>query len=668
MKKKAPQPVSKTKQITPIADEASIQLSPDAIWALVLFAFSVLLYVNTVGNLYALDDVAVIEKNRFVQQGFAGIPSILSTFYWQGFWDLNTGLYRPLSLIMFAIEWQLFPGKPFIGHLVNVLLFAGAVVLLFKLLQRLFANASSLLPVIATILFAAHPIHTEVVANIKSRDELLAMFMLMAGSIYLLKYLESKRVLDISISVAAYFLALLSKESSIAFIAIFGLLIYYKEQLNLKRLAITLAPFAVIAVLFFALHQWVVTSGPAHVGYTYRDNTLLSTDSFAERIATSIMIMGKYLWLMLWPRQLSYDYSFHQIPVVGFADWRVWLSIAAYAILIGLGIQGLRKKNALGFGIAFFVITILITSNLFFVIGATMGERFLFIPSAGLCIAAAYGIISYLSRNEKSPLQAPIQTIRAHVLLFTIVLSIATVYSFKTITRNVDWRDSVALFLKDIEAAPNSYNVQYNYGTAMLLHIYEQETDSARKAQALGLSMEALQKAVSIDTLGTAAYINLSSALFKAKRYKEAMANIRTAMRLEPGNISIYPSAGIYAYRANETDSAIAYFNRAISNNFITEDNHRYLGTIYFERRNYELAIENYNKALSINPGNIETIVNAANTYAIIKNYTQAAAYFKRAMAIAPANASLRNSLLQVYNEAGHKDSVAIYQDIFARN
>ena len=83
----------------------------------ILGAIAFLLFANTLGHEYALDDVAVITRNKFVQKGIAGWPDIFSSFYWQGFWDLNTGLYRPLSLAMFALEWQLAPNSTFLFHL-----------------------------------------------------------------------------------------------------------------------------------------------------------------------------------------------------------------------------------------------------------------------------------------------------------------------------------------------------------------------------------------------------------------------------------------------------------------------------------------------------------------------------------------------------------------------
>lgn len=667
MKKNTPHQVNKPQPISPAPVETGNSFSPQSAWMLLLFIFTVLLYINTIGHGYVLDDVAVIEQNKFVQQGISGIPSILTTFYWQGYWELNTGLYRPLSLIMFAFEQEFMPGNPLVGHFVNILLFAACVVLLFKLLLRLFGSQYVLIPVLTALLFGAHPIHTEVVANIKSRDELLAMFLLMAGSIFLLKYLDGKKALHLLVAVAAYILSLFAKESSLAFIAVFALLIYYKGHYNLKQAALTLAPFAVAAVVYLALHQLVLYYAPANVGFTYRDNSLLASSSYLPRLATAILMMGKYLWLMLWPHPLRYDYSFQHIPIVGFADWRVLASIASYAVLAWAGFKGLKTKSALGFGIAFFAITIVITSNLFFTIGATMAERFLFTPSVGLCLAAAYLLSKYLNKSGTTTLKAPLQMMKANLFVFAVVLSITAAYGFTTVNRNTDWRDNDTLFIQDATTTPNSYNVQYNYGTALLLHGYEQEQEVKRKAELLDKSIEVLQRAVSIDTLGKAAYINLASALFKARRYNESLVAINTAIRIDSFDVKLYYFAGLYAYRAQKPNVAITNLNKAISKGVVGEDVYRYLGVAYFDVKDYPSAIASYNRALAYNNKNVETLLNAANTYAISSQYDTAAVYFKQALALAPTNVAIQNGILQLYTTTSQTDSIALYTQLFGR-
>ncbi|MFA4852260.1 MAG: hypothetical protein WC599_07050, partial [Bacteroidales bacterium] len=164
-----------------------------------LFGFALLLYANSLFNQYALDDRLMITENQFTKKGFNGIGDILSTDSFVGFFGKQKNLvaggrYRPLSHITFAIEYALFGFNPFIGHLINILLYAFSCLLVYKALLKLFPSGNKhwylTIPFIATMLFIAHPIHTEVVANIKGRDEILSLLGSFGALYFILKYIE----------------------------------------------------------------------------------------------------------------------------------------------------------------------------------------------------------------------------------------------------------------------------------------------------------------------------------------------------------------------------------------------------------------------------------------------------------------------------------------------
>src|SRR6185312_350644 len=142
---------------------------------IVLGVLTFALYANTLGASFALDDLNVIQQNTFTHLGLAGIPKMLTSFYWAGYWNYNTGLYRPLSLIGFAIQWQFFKDAAGWYHAVSVLLYVTTILLLFGTLRTLLSKHSPALAFVVSLIFAAHPAHTEVVANIKSQDELLCL-------------------------------------------------------------------------------------------------------------------------------------------------------------------------------------------------------------------------------------------------------------------------------------------------------------------------------------------------------------------------------------------------------------------------------------------------------------------------------------------------------------
>jgi len=131
------------------------------------------LYVNTVGHDYALDDYSIILENTVTRQGVSALPEIFSTPYRYGYYSGQGELYRPIPKAMFAIEWDFFPDNPTPGHIINILLYCLTAGFLFRLLLKLSKN-NIYFSFFTTVLFIAQPLHTEVIANIKSRDEILS--------------------------------------------------------------------------------------------------------------------------------------------------------------------------------------------------------------------------------------------------------------------------------------------------------------------------------------------------------------------------------------------------------------------------------------------------------------------------------------------------------------
>ena len=178
-------------------------------YAIVCFFFAFLLYANTLNHSYVLDDGGLISDNWVVTKGVQGIPIILKTTYWYGS-NIVLNTYRPLTLVMFAIEWQLSPNNPFLGHFINVLFYAISCLLLFIVLKKYLSSVHIVIPLAITLLFAAHPIHTEVVANIKSRDEIMSFFFLMLTLLSLHHWFTKRKWWSLLLSLLLYFLAFLA--------------------------------------------------------------------------------------------------------------------------------------------------------------------------------------------------------------------------------------------------------------------------------------------------------------------------------------------------------------------------------------------------------------------------------------------------------------------------
>jgi protein O-mannosyl-transferase len=237
-RKKTSQPVHKK-------PELKIRLSASQLQYLSIMILSLLIYINTLFFSYALDDGLFIMDNKITQKGFAGIKEILTTDALYGVYGdqvkvlLPGGRYRPLSQVMFAIEYQLFGLNPFIGHFFNLILYSLLCLLLFKVLQIIFEKYENKkwylsLPFIAALLFTCHPLHTEVVANIKGRDEILSLLFSLGTLFFVLRYIRKEKLLLLVYAFISFSLALLSKENAITFLALIPLTVFFYQKEVLK--------------------------------------------------------------------------------------------------------------------------------------------------------------------------------------------------------------------------------------------------------------------------------------------------------------------------------------------------------------------------------------------------------------------------------------------------
>ena len=272
---------------------------------IILFILSCLIYANTIPNGYTIDDGIVITENNFTKKGFDGIKDLMTHDAFEGWLGekgstlIQGGRYRPLSLVTFAVEYQFWGMRPAYSHAINVLLFALTCILIFYLLNLLAGKQSSqpfylTWPFIAALLYTVHPIHTEAVANIKGRDEIMAMLLSVTALIFSIRYIKSNKISQLLISVFIYCLALLSKENAITFLAIAPLTYYIFTDANKKQYIIGTAAFLVPAILFIVIRNQYAPSGVLQESTEILNNpfTLATTN---ERYATIFMTWLSYI-------------------------------------------------------------------------------------------------------------------------------------------------------------------------------------------------------------------------------------------------------------------------------------------------------------------------------------------------------------------------------------
>ena len=551
-----------------------------------IFAFSFLLYANTLGHGYALDDDVVFLKNSLVQQGFAGIKDIFTHSFIFGFTGHNDQSYRPIVQVVYVFEKAFFGNNPSIQHFINVLLFSLSCLLLYKLLNRIFNKVDSFVPFVATILFAAHPIHTEVVANIKGLDEILNFIFLLFSLSYLITHFEKKNTIDLILSGVYFFLALLSKETAVTFLALIPLTIFFFTNTPLQSIVNKTFFFVGIFVIYFLIRRSVLDVVTFEEHMSVMNNSLAAATSFSDRIATAVFILGKYVLLLFFPHPLSWDYSFNAIPIVAFSSIKVIITVILLAAMGVYALIEIKKKNIFSYCILFFFITMSVVSNIFIMIGATLGERFLFIPSVAFCIAIAI----FLKRFNKT--------------IFTgVVAVILILFSLKTFSRNKDWKDNYSLFASGAESTPNSSRAQSALGSAYRNQA-EQETNPSIRSSLYGKAISQYKKAVEILPEDTEALYNMGVCYFSLGDSKNALLVYDQTLKISPGYSSAANNAGVIYFQQKEYETAKKYFLQAIQYSPNNADALGNMGAINHNTGNWKEAIEYYKKALQLNPGN----------------------------------------------------------------
>jgi preprotein translocase subunit SecG len=276
-------------------------------WPALLFFLCVFIYANTINHKYAYDDKTNIYSNTVVQKGIAGLPEIVSKGSLYG-WDKSNFLqYRPVLLITFAIEKSVFGQNPTSGHLINILLYGILCVFIFRFLLDVLSAYPSYVSALITLLFIVHPLHTEVVANIKSRDEILSMLFGILSLILFLKFSRLKKSKHLLSSLLCYFLSFHSKESGYLFLAIFPVVMYFFTPLNLKTIVKNTLPYLLVASIGIAIRLLVLDSLFFGENLSIHENSLIAAKTTAELFATRFTIVLHALKLLFFPFSLSCD-------------------------------------------------------------------------------------------------------------------------------------------------------------------------------------------------------------------------------------------------------------------------------------------------------------------------------------------------------------------------
>ncbi len=464
--------------------------------ALIIFFLGTGLYLSTITFEYVLDDKIVFTENSFVKEGFGGTWNILSKDSFYGYFNeqknlVAGGRYRPLSIVSFAWEYGIFGQKKGVSHFINALFYGLSCLLIFRVLALLFyehekrANWYFSIPFIAAILFALHPVHTEVVANVKGRDEIMALIGAMSAIYFSYRYLQKGTIINLVLSALCFFLGALSKENTLTFILIIPFTLWYFSKAPMKKIAIAFLPILLTTIGYLVMRYSIIGPGSTKEVNDLMNNPFVGMNT-SERFATIFYTLWEYLRLSIFPHPLTHDYYPYHIPKSTFSDPIPILSLITYVGMGIVGVLGFIKKSVPSYCIWFYLFTLFITSNILFPIGTFMNERFIYMSSLGFCIFLAWLLGYYLPQKTKS--------IIPKILLGIICLG----FGIKTLLRVPDWKDRNSLNRSAIKVSPNSARANLFMGTAIFETQYLKSEDREEKQLLLKQVAMHIDKAIEI--------------------------------------------------------------------------------------------------------------------------------------------------------------------------
>jgi protein O-mannosyl-transferase len=662
------------------------------VWGIVVFAIAFVLYSNTIGHDYALDDSGAILENRFVQAGFHGIPDLLKVDFWH-FSNVHLGYYRPLSLITFAIEYHFTPNNPHVSHFINVFIFSLSGFLLFVVLSKFFNQYNYWFALLVSLLFVAHPIHTEIVANIKGRDELLSYCNTLVMFWLALLYFDSSKKLWLILSLVFCYLAMLSKETALTGVLLLPLILFYYKDYSIGNSIIKSFPFVLAAVLFFIQKKTLLgtLSGIIPddiVNYPYREGSI--------KLPTTFLLFGFCIRLLLLPHPLRYDYSYNHIPAVHITNFWALFGLALFAAGAYYAYREAMKKNTWGFALALFYITLIPSLTFTILRGGIFAERFLFFPSLGFCIALVYAIGLLFKSSLYENVESISSYIKSNTKLIGLLSLVFLLYSFKTIKRNKAWKDNFTLFSTDIKTGENSAQNQRHYGN-QYINMAREATDSTKKIEYANTGVAAMKNSLRIHPKFGESYFQIGLVYHTVINNNDsAIYYYNKAIETAPGYSPSYYNLGVLYQNIGRNNVASFYYNEAIrynpqnaeakvardnlmnatglnvqvnplTNSFdlnaSTKDAKYYYnaGNYYAGQGDYKNAAEQFTKAIEMDANSENAYINLANCYGMLKDYDKCIAVASKLLERNPNNLSVLDNLAVTYKLMGNDEKSKEY-------
>jgi len=636
---------------------------PNKYVLIILTVFAFILYGKSLFNQYALDDELVVYNNKTIDKGFKALPEIFTSFY--SHTDKMQYGYRPIVQATFAIEHGFFGQNPFVSHLINLLLYLVIAYILFLLLKKIFRNYNFLFLLITTLLFMAHPVHTEVVCSLKNRDELLSFLGGIAAVFLVLEYAENKKWSYLIAANLCLWLGFFSKLSALTFLGIIPLSLFFFTDITHKRNLIISSITAFSLLLLFYLSRVMLPE--AIQPFSITENPLFIENSFLTRFSMGMSSLLFYLKILFFPHPLLFFYGYNIIPVSGLNSMEIWVSFIIHLALTVLAVFKLREKHLISYAILFYFISISMFTNIATPVAGIVGERFAFAASLGFCLMIVFIIFTITQTQIKNTDVTPVSYSKISII-FSVVLLL---YSIKTISRNSAWQNHKTLFTTDI-----SYLSQSAKANSLLAGTLFKEAiddlaisrNAVKNKAKVDSAFFYYQQSVNIYPKYSPSWNNMGSIYFVFYQdYKKAIPYFEKAITSDSNYVEPYFNMG-YSYElTGDSSAAILFYNKTIEKDSTYVKALSNLSTIYRAKGQTALFFKLNKKIMSVAPLSDVPYINISNHYLWTGDTIKAVEYMELAFDKAPGNTGLIQNLINYYQNKGDNKKVDYYSEKLRR-
>jgi protein O-mannosyl-transferase len=537
-----------------------------ALWPVGVLLLTFVAYLPSLGNGFTnWDDPLYVLENPLVTSPALG--PILTTPI--------GGNYHPLTILSLALNYRISGLNPASYHWLSLLLHLANTGLVFAFIWRLSAG-KLWAAVVTSLFFGIHPLHVESVAWIAERKDVLYAFFYLLGLIAYLRYLGGERARWLGAALIAAILSQASKPAAVVFPLSLLAIDFYRRRPFGPRVLLEKAPFFAVALAggLLTLHAQAATGAiqGAHSGPSF------------QKALLALYAILMYVVRLFAPVRLSAVYPYPDPR--GGAGWEVHLASALVAILLPTIVILCRRNRAALFGLAFFMINIVLVLPFFTVGHAPMADRYTYLPYIGLFFALASGLDEPPART---PARIPLNRIVAVGALALAVICLA-----QTWTRCGVWRDSETLWTDVIRKYPHRVFAAYaNRG-----HTYSE----------------------------------------MAGRQDAALADFNEAISLDPGVAEVWVGKGIVLAGRGQNGAALACFDRALAlmPDYLAALNDR--GVMKMRTGDLAGAVADFSRSVELDPGSRDAYANRADAYAAMRENERSIADRRRVIALAPAD------------------------------